>query len=421
MTGINPQLNRFKMQQTNNNNKNTESNKNAMSICIPRAFANITEARVRKVFEKLGIFTVARVDMLQRKNEKGDAYQRIFVHIKDWSETADAQKAKERLLEGKELKIVYDDPWFWKVSLNTWTPKPVPVTSLYDRKPRIRLEFEDQETKNVDAAAVLLGSLNISEDQRPYRERRVDPNYCEQDVVQGFRDRRLPAHREQEPIKREKPIVNSLKPLTQPLPIAPGLPEPVKTAPIITAPAVKRDTFLVAKMTHMFNTEITDEIYLANRQRVRELLKDARDIEEDESDPIDYRGDNGTIPAAPKRKPRTIVEPTEQTNIKNESSSEDEETHATLQGDKCRDVRKCFTNGQRIRHTIGNDKTWIGIFDFSKNGIICDTKLYQGRSPLNQFAKTHYEIERKNRVSNVNAWSECECEVNGKWISTYDL
>ena len=63
------------MQQTNNNN--TESNKNAMSICIPRAFANITEARVRKVFEKLDIFRVERVDMIQRKNEKGDAYQRL--------------------------------------------------------------------------------------------------------------------------------------------------------------------------------------------------------------------------------------------------------------------------------------------------------------------------------------------------------
>jgi hypothetical protein len=24
--------------------------------------------------------------------------------------------ARERLLEGKDIKIVYDDPWFWKVS-----------------------------------------------------------------------------------------------------------------------------------------------------------------------------------------------------------------------------------------------------------------------------------------------------------------
>jgi hypothetical protein len=88
---------------------------------------------------------------------------------------------------------------------------------------------------------------------------------------------------------------------------------------------------------------------------------------------------------------------------------------------KCRDTSKCFTNGQRIRHTIGVNKTWIGIYDSSKNGIMYNGKIYQGRSPLNQFAKSHYETERNDRVSNVNAWSECECEVNGKWISTFNL
>jgi len=173
-------------------NTKIETNNNGMSICIPRAFANITEARVRKVFEKLGIFRIARVDMVQRKNEKGDAYQRIFVHIQDWTETADAQKARERLLAGKELKIVYDDPWFWKASLNTWAPKPKPETTVYDRKPRIRLEFEDQDAANTDAAAQLMSSLSLEEDRRPYAERRIDPVYCEQDVKSGFRDRREP-------------------------------------------------------------------------------------------------------------------------------------------------------------------------------------------------------------------------------------
>ena len=88
---------------------------------------------------------------------------------------------------------------------------------------------------------------------------------------------------------------------------------------------------------------------------------------------------------------------------------------------KCRDSSKCFTNGQRIRHIIGITKIWIGIYNSSKNEIICDEKIYQGRSPLNQFAKSHYETERNDRTSSVNAWSECECELNGKWVSTYNL
>ena len=109
-----------------------------------------------------------------------------------------------------------------------------------------------------------------------------------------------------------------------------------------------------------------------------------------------------------------------------EEDEEDEENNISTISNyspvvKCRDARKCFTNGQRIRHIIGINKTWIGIYDSSKNGIMCNGKMYQGRSPLNQFAKSHYETERNDRVSNVNAWKVCHCEVNGEWISTYNL
>ena len=82
---------------------------------------------------------------------------------------------------------------------------------------------------------------------------------------------------------------------------------------------------------------------------------------------------------------------------------------------KCRDMRKCFTNGQRIRHTIGINKTWIGIYDSSKNEIMYDTKIYKS---LSGFAEMHYSIDRPDRVKSANGWRECECEVNGKWIST---
>ena len=103
-----------------------------------------------------------------------------------------------------------------------------------------------------------------------------------------------------------------------------------------------------------------------------------------------------------------------------EEEDEDLKTNNVKKG--CRDAHQCFTNGQRIRHTIGINKTWIGTYDSSKNGIIYGDKIFQGISPLNQFAKCHYEIEKKDRMlSGINAWRECECEVNGVWISTYNL
>jgi len=83
----------------------------------------------------------------------------------------------------------------------------------------------------------------------------------------------------------------------------------------------------------------------------------------------------------------------------------------------CRAMAKCFTNGQRIRHTIGINKTWTGTYDSSKNGIVCDGKFYT--SPSN-FALMHNRVYNPARMS-TGGWKECECEVDGKWISTYSL
>jgi len=112
----------------------------------------------------------------------------------------------------------------------------------------------------------------------------------------------------------------------------------------------------------------------------------------------------------------------EQEDDEDEVEDEDEEPEsfsnkksAPIKG--CREMSKCFTNGQRIRHTIGINKTWTGIYDSSKNGIVYDGKALS----IYKFASSHYASERPDRTSEVNGWKECECEVDGKWISTYNL
>lgn len=98
-------------------------------------------------------------------------------------------------------------------------------------------------------------------------------------------------------------------------------------------------------------------------------------------------------------------------NTKWKEKKDYKSTISNLQVVKCRNIRKCFTNGQRIRHTIGINKTWIGIYDYSKNGIMYDTKLYKS---LSRFSGMHYSIERPDRNKSANGWKECKCEVNGK-------
>jgi len=101
-----------------------------------------------------------------------------------------------------------------------------------------------------------------------------------------------------------------------------------------------------------------------------------------------------------------------------ESSSSDSVTRvksALLKG--CRDMSKCFTNGQRIRHKIGINRIWIGTYDYSRNVIVCDGKIYNSPSGL---AAAHNKIELPHRITNTaNGWQQCECEVDGAWISIY--
>jgi len=89
---------------------------NVPSLCIPRVYSNIDEARIRRVFAELDMGDIDRIDVVGKSNEKGDKFNRVFVHFKRWNMSENANIARERLINGKEIKILYDDPWFWKVS-----------------------------------------------------------------------------------------------------------------------------------------------------------------------------------------------------------------------------------------------------------------------------------------------------------------
>jgi len=114
------------------------------SLCIPRVFNNITEARIRQVFDDLGLGKISRIDIKERKNEKGDSFKRVYVHFDKWFWNEDAQAARRKLVSGKEIKIVYDNPWFWKVSASKWAPSnDLQDRSAPARRSRAHIDFED--------------------------------------------------------------------------------------------------------------------------------------------------------------------------------------------------------------------------------------------------------------------------------------
>lgn len=79
-----------------------------------------------------------------------------------------------------------------------------------------------------------------------------------------------------------------------------------------------------------------------------------------------------------------------------------------------RNLSKYFTEAQRIRSKIRNDNVWIGTYNSSQNVIICNKEIYKS---LSGFAMAHHNSSGRKKAS-LNGWDYCECEVNGKWIST---
>jgi hypothetical protein len=110
-------------------------------MCIPRVFSNIDEKRIRRVFDELNMGEILRVDVISKTTDKGDKFNRVFVHFKRWFANSNSDMARERLLNGKEIKIIYDDPWFWKVSAYREANKP-------EAPKKISLQFDDDEHKH---------------------------------------------------------------------------------------------------------------------------------------------------------------------------------------------------------------------------------------------------------------------------------
>jgi hypothetical protein len=75
-----------------------------------------------------------------------------------------------------------------------------------------------------------------------------------------------------------------------------------------------------------------------------------------------------------------------------------------------RDMRKRFTNGQQIRHTLKNSVR-IGTYNLETNTIVFNTLIFD---TLSGFAKAHYKSAGSNRQT-VNGWKECEFKVGNEW------
>jgi len=110
------------------------------SLCIPRVFANITERRIFDTLNKLGLGDIARIVIVPKAVEKGKKFNCVFIHWNYWYNNRNADTARQRILDGQDFKVIYDDPWFWKV----YEYKPQPDPTVLHNRTAPRIVFEDR-------------------------------------------------------------------------------------------------------------------------------------------------------------------------------------------------------------------------------------------------------------------------------------
>ena len=126
---------------------------NVPVMCIPRVFPNIDERRIRRIFDELNMGEIERIDIIGKSTEKGEKFNRIFVHFRKWFSNSNADTARERLINGKEIKIIYDEPWFWKVSAYREQARPQQARQQLAAQKRPTLQFDDDESGEAKPAA----------------------------------------------------------------------------------------------------------------------------------------------------------------------------------------------------------------------------------------------------------------------------
>jgi len=89
------------------------------TICIPRILSNITKDYIYDTINHLNLGTIRNIDIIRSK----DFSNKAFIHFSKWNNGGNADIVKERLLIGKDIKIVHNDPWFWKIVVFRETKK----------------------------------------------------------------------------------------------------------------------------------------------------------------------------------------------------------------------------------------------------------------------------------------------------------
>ena len=146
-----------------------EANRIGVSLCIPRIFNNINHRRIKSWFiQNLRHWGfVERVDVVPVFKNGVQVHKRAYVHyaVGKFNLKADDGNGGniiDALVAGNQIQVIYDEPWYWKLSLSkTARPAEAPKRRV---GPSVKIELNsesvyaaEQKSPEMSGAAVLAG------------------------------------------------------------------------------------------------------------------------------------------------------------------------------------------------------------------------------------------------------------------------
>lgn len=137
------------------------------SLCLPRVYYKFDECYIEQVFNSLFCTTdeysvINRIDMVPRiDNKTNEPFYLVFVHFKNnVYRDESVEYFVESIERGEEVKMQYDDPWFWKVRKNNSTISTDKGEMLMNLSNGPKMVFDEKEA--IKMREIIKENLNKS-------------------------------------------------------------------------------------------------------------------------------------------------------------------------------------------------------------------------------------------------------------------
>ena len=123
---------------------------NINSFFMPHVLNHITKEFIANTFRNLDICVIERIEWKPLND-----YYSCFVFVNEWFNSAASVNFRDRLVNTKKNRIIYSDPWYWNICLNTSEISNYPMPKHMD------LEFITHADTSINTIEMVFNALDL--------------------------------------------------------------------------------------------------------------------------------------------------------------------------------------------------------------------------------------------------------------------